>query len=98
MVHNATTAPSPLSAISGTISSTIAQAARKASKSAISGTTTSGTTFKKDWRIEVTGKGRYFNYRKGRGAERKGSYGGKFEKLSRERQNEYHQNVHTHAR
>lgn len=50
------------------------------------------------WRIEVTGQGRYWQWRRGRGTNRKSRYGGKFEQLSQDRQAAYHQNRRTKAR
>lgn len=51
-----------------------------------------------DWRIEVTANGRYWQWRLGRGPNRKSRYGGKFEQLSAERQAAYHDNRRTKAR
>ena len=49
-----------------------------------------GTT--QEWRIEVTRRGKYWQWRKGRDKNRLSRYGGKFELLSSERKAEYHDN------
>jgi hypothetical protein len=45
-----------------------------------------------EWRIEVTRRGKYWQWRKGRDKDRQSRYGGKFELLSNERKAEYHDN------
>lgn len=50
------------------------------------------------WRIEVTGLGRYWQWRKGRGQARISRYGGKFDLLSDERKREYHANKRKQTR
>lgn len=50
------------------------------------------------WRIEVTGKGRYWQFRAGSGKARKSAYGGKFGELSDDRKHAYEKNKATHAR
>ena len=50
------------------------------------------------WRIEVTGKGGYWQWRSGSGSSRKSIYGGKFENLSPERKAQYERNKTTKAR
>ena len=45
------------------------------------------------WRIEVTGGGKYWQWRRGSGKRRESRYGGKFRELSPERQAAYRQNV-----
>jgi hypothetical protein len=41
------------------------------------------------WRVEVTRRGKFWNWRKGSKAQRRGAYGGKFELLSDERKGQY---------
>jgi hypothetical protein len=50
------------------------------------------------WRIEVTGNGRYWQWRKGSGKNRESAYGGRFDNLSEERKAKYHENIKTYAR
>ena len=50
------------------------------------------------WRIEVTGQGRYWQWRRGRGADRVSRYGGKFNLLSEERKGQYHEHIKRKAR
>ena len=38
--------------------------------------------FKSDWRIEITGRGRYWIFRRGSHARRQSVYGGKFSELT----------------
>lgn len=42
--------------------------------------------------MEVQGRGKYWQWRKGRAESRQCRYGGKFETLSEDRQNEYKEN------
>lgn len=44
------------------------------------------------WRVEVQKRGRYWQWRSGRGALRQSRYGGKFALLSDERKAQYEQN------
>ena len=44
------------------------------------------------WRREVQKRGKYWQWRKGRGANRQARYGGKFETLPEERKRQYEQN------
>lgn len=46
----------------------------------------------REWRIEVTRRGKYWLWRRGRAKNRQSRYGGKFELLSPERQAAYEQN------
>lgn len=50
------------------------------------------------WRIEVTGKGRYWQFRSGSGKARHSAYGGKFGELSDDRKDAYQANKKTHSR
>lgn len=50
-----------------------------------------------DWRIEVTRRGKFWQWRKGRGRDRQSRYGGKFELLSDERKAAYHDNKRRQA-
>ncbi len=44
------------------------------------------------WRREVQKRGKYWQWRKGRGANRHARYGGKFETLPEERKRQYERN------
>jgi hypothetical protein len=50
------------------------------------------------WRYEVTGAGRYWQWRRGSGRERQSIYGGAFETLPEERREAYHGNRKSKAR
>ena len=41
------------------------------------------------WRIEVTRRGKFWNWRMGSKTQRRGAYGGKFDLLSDERKGQY---------
>jgi hypothetical protein len=45
------------------------------------------------WRVEVLGRGKYWQWRRGHGRNRKARYGGRFETLPPERQAAYFENV-----
>jgi hypothetical protein len=50
------------------------------------------------WRIEVTGSGKYWQWRRGSGKKRESRYGGKFDELGIERKKQYAKNRKSHAR
>lgn len=49
------------------------------------------------WRVEITNKGRYWTWRKGRARKRQSARGGRFSALSDERQRQYYDNVSRRA-
>jgi hypothetical protein len=49
------------------------------------------------WRVEVLARGRYWQWRRGHGRNRKARYGGRFETLPPERQAAYFENVQKRA-
>ena len=51
-----------------------------------------------DWRTEVTRRGKFWQWRKGRNIGRISRYGGKFDLLSEERKAEYHVNKRRQAK
>jgi len=53
---------------------------------------------KTKWRIEITKKGRYWQWRKGSRDERISAYGGKFGNLNPIRQHEYQENIKSYSR
>jgi hypothetical protein len=50
------------------------------------------------WRIEVTGGGKYWQWRRGSGKNRQSRYGGKFRDLSEARKEAYRKNVERRRR
>jgi len=56
------------------------------------------TLAKLGWRIEVTGNGKYWQWRKGSKNNRVSAYGGRFYALDGNRQEEYWQNRKSYAR
>ena len=50
------------------------------------------------WRVEVNFRGRFYNFRRGSGKERRGRYGGKFGELPEERKAAYERNKKSKAR
>lgn len=44
------------------------------------------------WRIEVTRRGRYWQWRRGRASHRQSRYGGRFDQLPLQRQEQYERN------